>query len=786
MSPSQDSSSHTPSRARRTAYAAAVLLLLALAAALSTHSLLGDSLTYDELDHLTGGISKLKTGDYRLAPGNPPLGQVWGALPLLFLKHEFPGPDADGWRDGRVWRIGHHWLYTLNSDAERLVSAARSMSVVTLLATCLCIFAAARALFGPAPGLLALALAALSPELKAHGRLVTADLPVTLCFTLVLITFARLVACVTLPRLLASGLSLAALALVKFSWPLVAPALIFMALHALLRKRPIKRAFWRTVDTITCTQSGCGHPNPDHLRFCELCGGEVSTPARDKLLAPFKSRDPGECACGHESPDDADFCEACGRPLFPDDDDLRPGVRNRAARLALLIASAIVLAALVYAGIWSAFLWRYSPFAGVERDQATMAAVSTQKNVSPRTMDEAWDAALRDPAGEPLNGAVANFIRWAKDRRFLPEAYLYGLALVLRPSENRNHYLNGEIYPEIRPAYFPIAFILKTPIATLLLLISGIAALCALWPIRSGQNLLARGMYVFIIVYSLYLMFNAVNIGHRHLLPIYPCLLVLASASACWFTPTPAGRPGTPPADPGTRTADAHAVPGASTVHFEPLLRGATAPVHPYLRVAGLGVTLASLLWLAWANISIHPNYLSYFNEFAGGPYNGWRFLADSNLDWGQDLKRLARYARLHPDEKIKLAYFGSAKPDKYGFEVENLGSSVQFSRPAKLEAGTYVLSITQALGIYAAQLRDSTWNNEKTLEAYRKAHDIFSRSPSASESDAVRQRRAQFDILRTARLISRLRTLTPDDRIGCSMWVFRLSQSDVDELTKP
>ena len=63
-------------------------------------------------------------------------------------------------------------------------------------------------------------------------------------------------------------------------------------------------------------------------------------------------------------------------------------------------------------------------------------------------------------------------------------------------------------------------------------------------------------------------------------------------------------------------------------------------------RPAGLALAAALGLWYAGGTLRQHPHHLAYFNEIAGGPANGWRLLVDSNLDWGQDLKRLAAWMR--------------------------------------------------------------------------------------------------------------------------------------------
>ena len=76
-------------------------------------------------------------------------------------------------------------------------------------------------------------------------------------------------------------------------------------------------------------------------------------------------------------------------------------------------------------------------------------------------------------------------------------------------------------------------------------------------------------------------------------------------------------------------------------------------------------------LWYGAGTLRVHPHHLAYFNEIAGGPANGWRLLVDSNLDWGQDLKRLARWMRTNDVPRLKLSYFGSADPAYYGIEAQ-------------------------------------------------------------------------------------------------------------------
>lgn len=72
---------------------------------------------------------------------------------------------------------------------------------------------------------------------------------------------------------------------------------------------------------------------------------------------------------------------------------------------------------------------------------------------------------------------------------------------------------------------------------------------------------------------------------------------------------------------------------------------------------------------------SIHPDYLAYFNVLAGGPQNGQHYLIDSNLDWGQDLKKLRTWTLHHPGVPLCLSYFGRADPEYFGIHYKKLES---------------------------------------------------------------------------------------------------------------
>jgi hypothetical protein len=253
---------------------------------------------------------------------------------------------------------------------------------------------------------------------------------------------------------------------------------------------------------------------------------------------------------------------------------------------------------------------------------------------------------------------------------------------------------------------------------------------------------LLAGLATFAVVYAAAAMVSHTNIGHRHILPLYPAVFVFAGAATGWLTWRP-----------------------------------------------GRWVLAGLLVWLAAGNLWAWPHYLGYFNELIGGPSRGHRWLADSNLDWGQDLRRLARYADEHPEERIKLAYFGSADATRYGHDWEMLPSYLPNRKsPAELTTGTYVISVTQLVGVYYLPAREAFWRAPEIQEEYRRLHERYADS-GADAGTATEQESAErmrFEQWRRGRLFRELRGREPDERIGTSLFVYRLSGRDVEGLTAP
>ncbi|MCP4418742.1 MAG: phospholipid carrier-dependent glycosyltransferase, partial [Chloroflexi bacterium] len=207
--------------------------------------------------------------------------------------------------------------------------------------------------------------------------------------------------------------------------------------------------------------------------------------------------------------------------------------------------------------------------------------------------------------------------------------------------DDRMAFLLGESSDQGFWLFFPVAFLVKTP---LLLLLGLLLLIWVVWkrpPRLRGGKLFTRSKLLFLLtpalLYFLVSMVSGINIGYRHLLPILPLIIVGVSGLPTFFVE-------------------------------QPRLKRAL------FAVLALGLLLPSLL--------IHPHYLSYFNLAAGGPAKGAAILADSSNDWGQDLLRLQAWMAQNEVESIKLGWFGIADPAYYGIQNEPLPG---FPRPEYL-----------------------------------------------------------------------------------------------------
>jgi hypothetical protein len=192
------------------------------------------SATFDEMAHLTAGVSYLKTGDFRLNPENGVIPQVLAALPVYLKGYSFPEPEGDLWKHRVVWYIGDQFFHYLKNDLQAMLSDGRRMIIFMGILLGLVIYLLSIQIFGLAGGLISLTLYLFSPDILAHSGLITSDITATLMFLITLVSLWELFHKISFFTLAASGLSLSLLFLSKMSAVLILPtALILMVIRTL-------------------------------------------------------------------------------------------------------------------------------------------------------------------------------------------------------------------------------------------------------------------------------------------------------------------------------------------------------------------------------------------------------------------------------------------------------------------------------------------------------------------------------------------------------------------------
>ena len=225
-----------------------------------------------------------------------------------------------------------------------------------------------------------------------------------------------------------------------------------------------------------------------------------------------------------------------------------------------------------------------------------------------------------EPSGARPISLLARF-------RILPESYLYGLADVKITANYYTSYVLGKVYAHGVWFYFPIAFLVKSTVGVLVLLLLSLGALVTRRFNRWREILF---LVVPVIFYLLVALTVGMNIGVRHILVVYVFLYVLIGG-ATWTL---------------VRTSRkwAYAV-------------GVLLLVH------------------AASSLLAFPNYIAYANELWGGPSQTHKYLTDSNSDWGQQLKSVKQYLDQRGVKECWFVYFaeGVAEPSYYGIPCKPL-----------------------------------------------------------------------------------------------------------------
>jgi hypothetical protein len=242
------------------------------------------------------------------------------------------------------------------------------------------------------------------------------------------------------------------------------------------------------------------------------------------------------------------------------------------------------------------------------------------------------------------NRSAASMIVWAADKPVIRYAghYLLGLMMASQRAAGGNTiFFLGQVVESGGPIYFPIVYFMKETLAWWVLVL--IAILGTAYRIRGihGGHVLhwirthfdEFAMFLWFLIYWGVSMKSHLNLGVRHILPTFPFAIMLVSGQIARMIE-----------------------------EFQQFDRK---------RLKAFSLLIALLLgWHVFENVKTYPYYLTYFNEAVGGPSQGHKYVTDSNLDWGQDLKRLGQFIQDNNIKKMDVDFFGWGDRNLY------LGSS--------------------------------------------------------------------------------------------------------------
>src|SRR5438128_3468511 len=356
-----------------------------------------------------------------------------------------------------------------------------------------------------------------------------------------------------------------------------------------------------------------------------------------------------------------------------------------------------------------------------------------------------WNYLLED------QGTFESAVNFARAHRLLPEAYLYAFSYVHTHEIDRPAFLDNRWSVVGFRSFFPRAFIYKTPLPFLLLV--ALAFYAALARRRSWSISKLNPLAMFALIYGAIAITSQLSIGHRHILPIYPALFIGCGA----------------------------------VVHLARKNR-------PAIFATAVEIML---FWQIGESLAIRPNYLAYFNEVAGGPSPGYQHLADSSVDWGQDLPALKTWLDNHSaivnGKPLYLAYFGTAEPRSYEINAkllpENHSSGDRVFAP--LTGGIYCISATTLQSAYARELGQWCVPYEQHYQAaaagIRRDRDTAA-GPAGRGSMIANvgelnwaNKIKDFERHRFERWCAYMRHQAPAAQIGYSVFVFELTDDEVN-----
>jgi len=332
------------------------------------------------------------------------------------------------------------------------------------------------------------------------------------------------------------------------------------------------------------------------------------------------------------------------------------------------MALLLLVCSVSYAGVWACYRFTYAVTPG----DTTWPAVDDMRRQTPVNEIRHHDPSHVFSESEIGNWKPSLTFRaydWADRHHLLPQAYLAGLLFQHNATQVWSNFLLDQIYINGRWYYFPLAIVFKEPVSVLVAMMLGILVLCRHFPKSRVWDMACLSWPA--MVFFIAAMTSSLNFGIRH---IFPTLAIAYIAIGC-----------------------------------------ASALVMKRWRTIGITAIAIILVGEAVETAAVFPDYIAYFNYPSGGSRGGIHLLTDSNLDWGQDAKLLARWQKEHPNEPLYLCLYGAVDPAYYGVKYKSLPGAVSQApvdptlTSGQLPPGVLGISATILQGVYLpARLREA------------------------------------------------------------------------------
>ncbi len=624
-------------------------LILTILIAQCFYFALSNGQTVDETFYNGSGYPMVRYNDYRILGEHPPLVMQLGSLPLLLIQPKYPinDPIYIGNSDGiDISKMGSRFLYEMGNNAELILLLERIVVILlTLFLGCI-LYLWSKSLFGEMPALFGLILFSFCPNIIAHGSLFTTDMGVTVFIFTTFYFLNRFFENHSIGNILLVGLFAALSMLSKMSALILVPAMLCLVLLFYLfgkkNEHPIFRGrhfnYWLIGLSIVMFLNCIGQKiymaglGPLCLLVVKLCIDEEKL-KMNKLIYFILN-----------------FLILISWTIFP----------------VFLLQIAAKRSVVVAAG---ASLWVLSLFI------LMLSLMNSKYHLQLKFLIKVFS----------LIWIIASFVIILGYTDF-PRTFLQGRPFhhfirafnIASDHALADHKVCVGDYVTCDWRYFLAVMSIKTPLYTLIVFAIGFFWLLTTKTVSLiKKSMMLVPFLIFLIIASF---LNRINIGLRHVLPIYPFIFLICSGTYSFI----------------------------QNLKLTWIKRP-----FSFLLVGGL-------IYFVGRQVLANPNQLSYFNEFVGSAEKGVLLVGDSNLNWGQDNKRLSKLVKKMGNPLVKLGS-STRNPAEYQYYGLNW-APISETDLIKPEPGLYALDINLYTGL---QKKPESWFKSRKPD-YKAGETIY------------------------------------------------------------